>query len=100
MVKIIFSNLACFKEYDNVLAEVYGFIDASFNPPFLIDSLETLGNILGKAVSPLDPSVICLFDRECINKMEIVIDIILKELQDDSPETKTLFKNFNVSNYN
>jgi hypothetical protein len=71
--KIIFSNLAPFKEYDPVVAEVYGSMNATYNMMYFYDCLETLDNILLRGSTADNIGLVAgAFDRECISKVDLL----------------------------
>ncbi len=85
-MKAIFSNLGCFKEYDNVLADLYGHLDATYNLGYLFDSLKTLNNVLscGTKLS------VNYFDRDCLTKLEMIIEIIATDIRNGTIESSQL----------
>ena len=90
-VKVIFNNLSCFKEYDPVLAEVYGNMNATYNMMYFYDCLETLNNILmNGAPGDTTGTVIDSYDRECISKLEILVDIVATDIRQCSFDIKNL----------
>lgn len=97
-MKVIFNNLVSFKEYDQILAEVYGYMNATYNMMYFYDCLETLNNILLTGISG-DPSgkIIECFDRECVGKLEVLIDLIATDIRENNFDIKNLGDyNFNV----
>ena len=81
---MLFNNLASFKEYDSVLADVYGFMGVSYNVQFLFDSLEALSNILRNiSTDPIAEELIGVFDRECFSKLQLILEVILVEMKNE-----------------
>jgi hypothetical protein len=98
MVKTIFSNLGCFKEYDIVLAEIYGHENAIYNLEYLYDSLETLENILiNGELHDQSTQNINFFDRECLNKLESLIYGVANDITNGLFDLKLL--NLNGVNF-
>ncbi len=95
VVKVIFNNLVCFKEYDPILAEVYGNMNATYNMMYFYDCLETLNNILvNGAAADTTGTVLPAFDRECISKLEVLIDVVATDIRQCTFDIK------NLSDYN
>ena len=89
----------CFKEFDPILAEVYGNMNATYNMMFFYDCLETLNNILVNGIAAgATATVIESFDRECISKLEVLVDVVANDIRQCAFDIKNLSEyNCNVS---
>lgn len=56
-------------------------MDATYNMMYFYDCLDTLNTILVAGMSDVTGEIIDAFDRECINKLEILIDIIANDIR-------------------
>eukprot|EP00743_Colponemidia_sp_Colp-15_P006188 GILK01006654.1.p1 GENE.GILK01006654.1~~GILK01006654.1.p1 ORF type:complete len:1082 (+),score=190.54 GILK01006654.1:102-3347(+) len=87
IVKALFNCLSYFKEYDNILADVYHYLGPSFNFTFLQDALATLCTIVkkGDAAEQGRPHAAnlyaSLFDRDCLERFRLTLQILIDELK-------------------
>ena len=97
LVKAIFSNLSGFKEYDPLLADVFGHLGPIYNMEYLYDCLETLNNILTSDSAQNFVGVQGCFDRDCLNKIELLIDSVAIDLKSNTFPLKNInHQNLNV----
>jgi ribosome biogenesis GTPase A len=91
VVKAIFSNLQGFKDYDAVLSEIYGYLDASYNFKYLTDSIQVLQNILNvtSGISNLNEYATVLrtlLEQANFDKLKSVLDTIFVDIKDKKIE--------------
>ncbi len=95
IVKVIFNNLVCFKEYDPILSDVYGSMNATYNMMYFYDCLETLNNVLVNGMAgDTTGTVVEAYDRECISKLEVLVDVVATDIR------QCVFDIKNLSDYN
>lgn len=95
VVKALFSNLQGFKDYDSLLSEIYGYLDASYNFKYLTDSLQVLDNLLNFTsgitnIAEYANVMRTLLEQGNFDKLKGVLDIIFADIKDKKIEYKRL----------
>lgn len=93
-VKSIFASLQDFKIYDPVLQRIYGFQNAIYNFRYVLDCFEILTNLLQCCL--INQQSICYFERECLSKLELFINVIASDLSSHELD----YNKFNETNPN
>jgi hypothetical protein len=93
-VKSIFASLQDFKQYDPVLQRIYGFQNAIYNFRYVLDCFEILTNLLQCCL--INQPSICYFERECLSKLELFINVISSDLSSHELD----YNKFNETNPN
>lgn len=77
------------------MAEVYGSMNATYNMMYFYDCLATLDNILVRGgAADSTGTVATAFDRECISKLEVLVDLLATDIRQCTFDIK------NLSDYN
>ena len=95
MVKAIFSNLHGFKNYDSLLSEIYGYLDASYNFKYLIDSIQVLLNLMTVTAGVTNLNeyanvIMALLEQGNLDKLRNVLDVIFSDIKGKKLEYKQL----------
>jgi len=86
VLKTLFTNLERFKDYDKVLKEIYGYFEASYNFPLLIETIEVLNNLVTttEGIYNMDDYLVYMSDKlekPNIEKLYGTIELLFSDIE-------------------